>query len=143
MTTAEKILLVDDDVDLVETLRTVLEAAGYRVVAAHDAEQGYAQVGAERPDLILLDVMMPAATEGFRLIWQLRNRPEQYFRTVPIIMLTAIHERTGLRFYPESVDGAFKEGEHVPVQDFLDKPVEPALLLEKVRAALTAAWRKG
>jgi len=143
MTTAEKILVVDDDVDLVETLRTVLEANGYRVATANSAEQGYAQVDAERPDLILLDVMMPAATEGFRLIWQLRNRPEPYFRTVPIIMLTAIHEKTGLRFYPESSDGTFKEGEHVPVQDFLDKPVESARLLEKVRAALTAAWRKG
>jgi len=141
MSKREKLLVVDDDVDLVATLRLVLEHDGYTVLAAHDAETGLATASAERPDLILLDVMMPNATEGFRFIWKLRERGEPYFKDVPIVMLTAIKERTGLRFYPESKDGPFKTGEPVPIQDFIDKPVDPAQLLERVQAALTAAWR--
>ncbi|MFI5167499.1 MAG: PleD family two-component system response regulator [Thermoanaerobaculales bacterium] len=143
MSKREKLLLVDDDIDLVAALRLILEKDGYTVVAAHDAESGLARADAERPDLILLDVMMPNATEGFRFIWKLRAGPEPYFQRVPIIMLTAIQERTGLRFYPETSDGPFKAGEPVPVQDFLDKPIDPAKLLDRVQSVLTAAWRKG
>ncbi len=141
MAKREKILLVDDDADLVETLRLVLESNGYTVVAAHDAVSGLQQIGAERPDLILLDVMMPESTEGFSLLWKLRQSDEQYRRDVPVIMMTAIQERTGLRFHPEQ--DPHKPGELVPAQAFLDKPVDPALLLQMVQEVLTTAWRKG
>jgi len=143
MSKREKLLLVDDDLDLVETLRIVLEKDGYTVVAAHDAESGLAKADAERPDLILLDVMMPSAMEGFWFIWKLRERGEPYFASVPVIMLTAMGEGTGMRFYPQTAEGPFKAGEPVPVQDFLDKPVDPAKLLARVQAVLSAAWRKG
>jgi CheY-like chemotaxis protein len=143
MAKREKILLVDDDVDLVDALRLVLENNGYTVVVAQDAESGLTKADAERPDLILLDVMMPDSTEGFGYIWKLRQRGEPYFQNVPIIMLTAIQERTGLLFYPESAEGTFKAGERVPVQEFLDKPIDPARLLKSVQEVLTAAWRKG
>ena len=143
MSKSEKVLLVDDDVDLVETLRLVLETKGYTVVTAHDAVSGLARADAERPDLILLDVMMPSSTEGFGVVWKLRHREEAYFQDVPIIMLTAIQERTGLSFYKEGPEGTFRTREEVPVQGFLDKPVDPALLLETVQSALTTAWRKG
>ena len=143
MAKREKILLVDDDVDLVDALRLVLENNGYTVVVAQDAESGLTKADAERPDLILLDVMMPDSTEGFGYIWKLRQRGEPYFQNVPIIMLTAIQERPGLLFYPESADGTFKAGERVPVQEFLDKPIDPARLLKSVQEVLTAAWRKG
>jgi CheY-like chemotaxis protein len=143
MTAKEKILLVDDDRDLVEVLRKVLEGAGYAFSAAHDLAKGLAAVDKGRPDLILLDIMMPSSTEGFQFIWQLRQRPDPYFQKVPVVMLSAIAERTGLRFYPESEAGSYPAGQPVPVQDFVDKPVEPAHLLDKVQRALVAAWRKG
>jgi len=143
MATREKILLVDDDVDLVETLGLVLENRGYVVVAAHDAQTGLTKADVERPDLILLDVMMPDSTEGFRFVWALRERGEPYFQNVPIIMLTAIQRETGLSFYPVGAGGTARGGEHLQVQGFLDKPIDPAQLLESVQAALTAAWRKG
>jgi CheY-like chemotaxis protein len=137
-----KVLTVDDDRDLVETLRIVLESGGYEVVAAYDAETGLQKVRSERPDLVLLDVMMPSATEGFHFVWKLRNLEGEYFRTVPVIVLTAIHEKTELRFYPDSGDGSYKAGEYLPVQDFMDKPVEPKDLLERVERVLSASRTK-
>ncbi len=143
MAAKETILIVEDDLDLVETLRLTLEGAGYAVRAAHGPETGLERADADRPDLILLDVMMPNSTEGFQFIWRLRQRPEEYFRKVPVIMLTAVTERTGLRFYPASEGGGYPAGQPVPVQDFIDKPVDPDRLLERVSKALVTAWRKG
>jgi len=139
MSDRARILMVDDDVDLVAALRLVLEARGFSVLAAHDPEKGMTRVEAERPDLILLDVMMPGATEGFHFVWWLRQHDEAYFRLVPVIILSAIHERTELRFYPDSTDGTYKAGEFLPVQDFVDKPVDPATLVARVEAVLAAS----
>lgn len=137
-----KILTVDDDRDLVEALRIVLESGGYEVVAAYDAETGLEKVRSERPDLVLLDVMMPSATEGFHFVWKLRSLEGEYYRAVPVILLTAIHEKTELRFYPDSGDGTYKAGEYLPVQDFVDKPVDPKDLLERVERVLSASRTK-
>jgi CheY-like chemotaxis protein len=134
-----KVLTVDDDRDLVEVLRLVLENGGYEVIAAYDGPTGLALVQSDRPDLILLDVMMPNATEGFHFVWKLRQLEGEYFRDVPVIMLTAIHERTELRFYPESGDGTYRAGEFLPVQGFLDKPVDPKALLDRVERVLSAS----
>ena len=136
MSQAAKILIVDDDKDLVAVLRVALESKGYRVAAAYDAETGLVTASDERPDCIVLDVMMPDATEGFHFVWRLRQRDEPYFKNVPIIILTAIHEKTDLRFYPDAGDGTYQAGEYLPVQDFVDKPIDPAMLLERIDRAL-------
>jgi CheY-like chemotaxis protein len=138
MSDAAKILIVDDDQDLVESLRLALEAAGFAVVSAPGPERGLERVKAERPDLILLDVMMPGGTEGFHFVWALRQDPDPGCRDLPIVMLTAIHDKTDLRFYPDSGDGTYQAGEYLPVQDFIDKPVDPAQLVARVRAVLAA-----
>jgi CheY-like chemotaxis protein len=130
------ILVVDDDSDLVTTLKVVLEGAGYRVISASDAEQGMTRAEGERPALILLDIMMPNATEGFHFVWRLRRHEEQYFQKVPIVVLSAIHEKTDIRFYPDSGDGTYRAGEFLPVQDFLDKPADPTQLLERIGRVL-------
>lgn len=135
------VLVVDDDRDLVEALRLILEARGYAVVEANDAIEGMRRVESERPDLILLDVMMPNATEGFHFVWKLRQHANEDVRDIPVVILTAIHEKTELRFYPESEDGTYKAGEYLPVQDFVDKPVDPATLLDRVERVL-GTWRK-
>ena len=131
-----KILLVDDDQDLVDILTMVMEGRDYEVVSAGDASEALARVDAERPDLIILDVMMPDATEGFHVVWNLRSRHESYFQDLPIIMLTAIHQATPLRFYPDSGDGTYSPGEYLPVQGFVDKPVEPEILLKELERVL-------
>jgi len=141
MNVKAKILVVDDDRDIVESMRLVLEHEGYQVLVAYDAAQALERTQSERPDLILLDVMMPDRTEGFHFVWKIRGLCEEHFRAVPIIVLTAIHAKTALRFYPDAGDGTYQAGEFLPVQDFVDKPVEPQLLLEKVRRTLELSRR--
>lgn len=135
--TTTRILLVDDDRDLVEVLRIVLEGHGYEVLASYSAPEALAAVDGDRPDLVILDVMMPDATEGFHVVWNLRRRQEAYYQALPIIMLTAIHGQTPLRFYPDTGDGTYEAGEYLPVQGFVDKPVEPDALVKEVERVLS------
>jgi CheY-like chemotaxis protein len=128
----EKILVVDDDPDLVEVMRLTLEAAGYQIFSASSGAEGLEKVKEIDPDLIILDVMMDYTTEGFQTSLQLRNPDpdsEYYpYRDVPILMLTALHSTTSLRFGPEE--------DYLPVDDFVEKPLEPGALVEKVQTLL-------
>ena len=139
MSNGKKILVVDDDRDLVDILTMVLTGKAYQVVRAYGPQEALAAVDREHPDLILLDVMMPEATEGFHVVWNLRGRDDPYFANVPIIMLTAIHRETPLRFYPDARDHTYGAGEYLDVQGFVDKPVEPDALLAEVDRVLAAA----
>jgi CheY-like chemotaxis protein len=139
MTQAPKILVVDDDPDLREVLRIVLVDKGYSVVLAENGPKGLEIADRERPDLLLLDVMMPEGTEGFHVVWKLRNLSDPYFQGVPIIILTAIHQQTALRFYPDSGDGTYEAGEFLPVQGFVDKPIEPQVLVKEIERVLSLA----
>lgn len=125
-----KILIVDDDPDIVLATRLSLERAGHRVTSASNGAEGLEKLTAERPDLIILDVMMDTATEGFQLALKLRSRDPASelaaYRDIPILMLTAIHSTTPLRFGPEE--------DYLPVDDFVDKPIDPDLLVRKVEA---------
>ncbi len=132
----QRILVVDDDPDIVEAIRLVLEANSYRVLTSRGAEEGLACARDEKPDLILLDIMMPEGTEGFQFVWELRADKNPAVKATPIIVLTAIHGTTELRFYPDQGDGTYKEGEYLPVQGFIDKPVEPRTLLAQVSKVL-------
>ncbi len=127
-----KILVVDDDPDTVEVIRMTLESAGYEVVSASSGRQGLDRVVSENPDLIILDVMMDTTTEGFQFSLTLRspdpNSPYAAYRHIPILMLTAIHTTTPLRFAPD-VD-------YLPVEEFVEKPISPERLLEKVARLL-------
>lgn len=136
---ATRVLLVDDDSDLVEVLQLALQAHGYHVAAGYSAEDAIRLVEQDRPDVIVLDVMMPDATEGFHVVWQLRARDDAYFRRVPIIMLTAVHHQTPLRFYPDRRDDTYGAGEFLDVQEFIDKPVDPKDLAAKIERVLRAA----
>ena len=133
-----RILVVEDDVDAADAVKTILESEGYQVTTAESPEKAWDAVRAQSPDAILLDVMMPSGTEGFHFVWDLRNADDQKVREVPIIILSAIHEGTPLRFYPTQSDGTYAPGEYLPVQAFLDKPVEPSKLLTEVARVLKA-----
>jgi CheY-like chemotaxis protein len=125
----KRILIIDDDPDQRLVVRLPLEAAGYDVKEATNSEEGRKMVLETKPDLIVLDVMMDSTTAGFQLALELHNRDAKSefkeIRNTPIIMLTAIHSTTPLRFAPDE--------DYLPVQTFLEKPVDPELLLTKVR----------
>ncbi len=130
-----RLLLVDDDPDLVEAMRIVLEGAGYECIQAGNGKQAIDLLRREKPDLMILDVMMDDMTEGFHVAYKIR-RPDpglEEFAKMPILMLTAVTQRTGMRF------DRMKDGDFLPVEDFLEKPVQPAVLLEKVRTLLARA----
>lgn len=135
------IMIVDDDPDIVESLTLVLESESYGVETASSAGEALEKVQATRPDLILLDVMMPDGTEGFQFVWKLRNEFPENIAQTPIVVLSAIHETTSLRFYPEQGDGTYEPGEYLPVQGFIDKPTDPPQLLRQVAEVLAQAGR--
>lgn len=122
---AKKVLIIDDDPDVVLALRMPLESVGYEVHDAHSQETGLAAVESVRPDVIILDVMMETHTAGFQLAQKLHgpNAKEEH-RCIPILMLTAIHQTTPLRFSPDA--------DYLPVDDFIEKPVDPKVLMGKI-----------
>jgi CheY-like chemotaxis protein len=127
-----KVLLVDDDPDLVEAMRMVLEEDGYECVHALSGSRALELLPREKPDLMVLDVMMDDMTEGFQVAYKIR-KPEpglEAFAKIPIIMLTAIGQRTGMKF------DLATDGDYLPVDDFLEKPVQPKVLLEKVKSLI-------
>ncbi|MFB3880595.1 MAG: response regulator [Armatimonadota bacterium] len=129
----KKVLIVEDDPDTVEALTLVLEKNGYQTVSAPNAQEGLAKVKSESPNLVLLDVMMPAGTEGFHFVWTLRKDSDPASRDLPIIVLTAIHETSPVRLYPEQTDSTYGPYEYLPVQAFFDKPVDMTRLLAEVK----------
>ncbi|MBN1460671.1 MAG: response regulator [Armatimonadetes bacterium] len=132
----KKILIVEDDPDTVEAVKLVLEKHGYAVISAPNAEEGLKSAQTERPDLVLLDVMMPAGTEGFHFVWALRKEEDEALRDTPIIVLTAIHETSPLKLYPEQQDSTYSPYEYLPVQGFFDKPVDMEKLLAELKKQL-------
>ncbi len=128
----KRILIVDDDPDMRLALRLPLESVGYAVSEATSVTEGLAAVKQVRPDLVVLDVMMDTTTAGFQLALELHSPDpkSEYkeFRETPIVILTAIHSTTPLRFAPDEA--------YLPVQVFLEKPVDPEVLLTTVRKFL-------
>jgi CheY-like chemotaxis protein len=117
-----KILVVDDDPDFVEVTRIVLEKAGYRVVSASNGDEALAQVRTEKPDLMLLDVMMRTVTDGLDACLELRD--DSISRYLPVVMVTSI----------ASTDHSGDVStEHAACADvWLSKPVNPQVLLYTV-----------
>jgi len=133
---SKKILIIDDDRDLVASLAQVLRGNGYDVAAAHSGADGLKALLAERPDLLILDVMMETDTAGFEAADLIRSRraASRYreFRDIPIVILTAINQVTNSRF---SLDP--KESFLPGTNEFLTKPVDLDELLTKISRALS------
>ena len=119
-----KILIVDDDVDYVECVKVVLERAGHSVTSANNRDDGMEMVQAKKPDLLVLDIMMEEPDDGIAMAQDLRKTG---FKN-PILMMSGIARATGLAYD--------KDNEVTPVDDFVEKPVKPAVLLDKINALL-------
>lgn len=124
----KKILVIDDDIDLVEIIRVTLEREGLDVVDAQNGKRGLAMAHEEGPDLILLDVMMGQVDEGFQVAYELKGNAET--KDIPILMLTAVSDQTGFEFDPAKDEG------FLPVNEFLEKPISPRVLIDMVRKYL-------
>ena len=118
-----KILLVDDDVDFVEATKIILESKPYQVIVAYEGDEGLRKAREEKPDLILLDVIMPVK-DGFTAAEQLKKDPQ--LSKIPILMLTAFSTMGGETSIP------FSRGLTLEAEDYIDKPISPEELLARV-----------
>ena len=118
-----KIIIIDDDPDILDASSLVLTAKGYEVSTASNPDEGFALVRETHPDLIILDVMMNEPDDGFFLAQKFRREKI----TTPILMLSSVSKTVGM---------SFGISELVPVDDFVEKPIAPSLLIEKVEQLL-------
>jgi CheY-like chemotaxis protein len=124
-----RILLVDDDVDFLEANRVALEAVGYEVLSASDSRHGVEVAEAEKPDLIVMDLMMEQLYAGFSAVQALNAH--EATRDIPVIMVSAVTTDTGFR-----VDSAGGKPDWLKVVEFINKPVDPVELARKVTSIL-------
>ena len=126
--TTPKILLIDDDLDFVNATETILRSkSNYEVITATDGNTGLAKAKEEKPDLILLDIIMPVA-DGFAAAKKLKADPE--LQDIPVVLLTSFSQRVG------ETNLAVSQGLDLDVEDYLEKPIEPQDLLQKVEQLL-------
>ena len=127
------ILVIDDDKDLVASMRIILESRNYGVRVAYNGKQGYEKIEAKVPDLVILDVMMSTDTDGFDLAYKLKRHPE--YRNIPIIMATSFPQKMAEEG-PEKFQHIL--GESWPVSHFIEKPIDPEDLLIVIEKILTS-----
>ncbi len=123
----KKILVVDDDPDLVDATSIILKSKNYEVSVAYDGVEGMEKARNEKPDLIVLDVMMPQK-DGYTLCKELKADPD--LRRIPVLLLTAVVEHIPTTRFTQQM------GMETEADDFIDKPVEPQVLVERVEALL-------
>ncbi len=124
-----KIVIIDDDQDITDSLQTILESREYSVTTAANRIEGMERIETEQPDLIILDVMMTTWQDGFEMARDLKKNPQ--WKDMPILMLTGIEEKTGFDF-----KGSAGDPDWCPVDGFLNKPIDPDVLLAEIEKLL-------
>ena len=120
-----KILVVDDDPDILDAVTMILESQGYQVSTARDGIEGLATLKAENPDLMILDLMMPKM-DGFAVCKELQDPRWSKYKDIPILILTSVREEASRRRY--ELETALE----LDVDDYVEKPVSPDVLLKRV-----------
>ena len=124
-----KILVVDDDIDYVESTAAILEANGYEVVAAYDGKEGLEKAKSELPQLIIIDLMMNTLNEGYDFCRDIRS--DERFEEIPLLMISSAHQHEMFKdanFAPDEI--------WFPIDIFLDKPIDKETLLKHVNELL-------
>lgn len=125
-----KILLIDDDPDVHTLVKKILEPKSYDVVCAYNGDEGLRKVVEERPDLIILDVIMPGK-HGFEVCKELKSDEKyHFFSNIPVLMLTVYPEDR------EKMHLSIREGMMMEADDYLQKPVDPQELVNRVEDLL-------
>ncbi len=124
-----KILIVDDDPDIREAISAVLEHYSYEVITASDGEEGLGKLKNERPDLMILDLLMPNM-DGFDVLKELQDPRRSKYSNIPILILTSVKEDASRRRYE------LETGLELNVDDYVEKPIEPHILANRVEKLL-------
>ncbi len=124
-----KILIIDDDRDFLDATSMVLESSSYQVITSADGDDGLRKAKQERPDLVLLDVIMPIK-DGFSVAEVMKKDPQ--LAKIPVLMLTSFAQRKG------ETSLSVSQGMKLEAEDYLDKPVAPDELLRRVKKWLKA-----
>ena len=124
-----KILIVYDDPDIAEAIGAVLETHNYCVIRAQDGEAGLAKLREERPNLMILDLLMPRM-DGFAVCKELRDPRWAKYADVPILILSSIREEASRRRYE------LETGLELDVDDYVEKPIDPFVLMQRVEKLL-------
>jgi CheY-like chemotaxis protein len=135
MESRKKLLIIDDDPEYVEGIKAILEKADYEVDAAYNPKDGFEVLKSQPYDLLLLDIMMGRGAEGVMLARKISQEPD--LRDLPVLIITGIREQIAFLFPGQPIHPRFME-----VDELLEKPVEPGLLLEKVSALLKLSEEK-
>lgn len=132
---SKRLLIIDDDPDFVAGIKAILDNAGYEVDVAYDPKTGLQTLQSRPYDLLLLDIMMGRGAEGVMIARKLRKDPK--LRTLPVLIITGIREQIAFLFPGQPVHPHFVE-----VDELIEKPVEPQVLLDKVSTLLRMAEGK-
>ena len=119
------VLVVDDDPDILETIVLLLESSDYKVTTAKDGIEALEKLKTEKPDLMILDLLMPRM-DGFSVCRELQDTRWSRYRDMSIIILTSVREEASRRRYE------LETGLQLNVDDYLEKPVKPEILIERV-----------
>jgi DNA-binding response OmpR family regulator len=123
----EKILIIDDDPDMVEALKIILETGGYSVITAYEGSEGLRKAKEENPDLIILDFILPK--ENGDVICK-KIKEDENLSKIPVIILTAMAEKMNIKFFDKTPEVK------LPADEYIDKPIQPKDLLEKIEKIL-------
>lgn len=124
-----KILVVDDDPEIREAISLILEANGYTLVTAQDGVEGLSKLKEEKPDLMILDLLMPRL-DGFGVCKELKDPRWSKYAHIPIIILSSVREDASRRRYE------LETGVQLDVDDYVEKPIEHTVLLERIGKVL-------
>ncbi len=126
---AVKILVIDDDPDIIDVLSVLLEGEGFEVVTARDGAEGLEKIKLENPDLIILDLLMPHV-DGFAVCNMLKDPRWARWSDIPILVLTSVREEASRRRYE------LETGMRMDVDDYVEKPIDPDVILERIKKIL-------
>jgi CheY-like chemotaxis protein len=128
----KRVLIVDPDFRAGDPLSCLLAAKNYELLSADSPEAAWRLIVAGRPDVILMEPMLPNGTEGFHLVWRLRDHPDSRLRATPVVIASRIHQTVRMDLFPTFSDGHYRANEFLPVQAFLDKPYEATSLMNTI-----------
>jgi DNA-binding response OmpR family regulator len=132
MASKRRLLIIDDDPDYVDGIKSILEKADYEVDAEYNPKDGFETLSSGNYDLLLLDIMMGRGAEGVMLARKISKDPK--LRETPTLIITGIREQIAYLFPGQPMHPQF-----LPVDELIEKPVEPGLLLEKIETLLRLA----